>query len=858
MTTVNSKHGGNIYELAKKAGCVPEQILDFSSSINPLGPPEFFRAAVSRSLENIVHYPDPQAERLIAAAVETSEINESFICAADGTEQLIYAIPRALKLEKALIVVPAYIDYEKSCRLAGVEISYAGMDETDNFAPDFEKLDALVEKNTLVFIGHPGNPAGTAMAKEQLRKLVGKHPETIFVIDEAFADFCGKSFSLLPEIPPNAVILRSLTKIFAIPGLRLGLAFASAKNTALIREQLPPWSVNSIAQEVGGKIFTGSAEYVRETIELINPLREELTQQLEASGLKVFPGLANYLLVKLPRKNDAVYDRLLTEAHIAVRNCANFKGLNSQFFRIAVKNRAENAYLINALRLVLSGQKQGKTFYFKRKTQSPSLMLQGTCSDAGKSVLTSAFCRILLQDGYNVAPFKSQNMALNSYVTADGCEIGRAQAVQSQACRLAPDVRMNPVLLKPSTDTGCQVILMGKPVANLKAKAYFSHKESLFPKVQTAYDSLAADYDAIILEGAGSPGEMNLKKHDIVNMNMARYAQSPVLLVGDIDRGGVYASFIGTLETFLPWERELLKGFLVNKFRGDATLLQDAHDYVEDFTGKPVLGVIPYLPDMGIPEEDSVSFALTRSCRKLDETLDVVLIELQHISNFTDFNPFEIEPDIRIRKVRHARDLGAPDVIILPGSKNVIGDLISLRERGVADAILEQVKNGAWFIGICGGLQMAGTRIEDPLGLESNQPSIVGLNLLPLTTRLEAGKCLSQTTATLCASGDKVSGYEIHHGKTTYKSEKLVSMRSEAGEAVGFAAGKIWLSYLHGVFDEDSFRRRFIDMIRIERGMEALEKVQAVYDVDEAMNRLAAHVRKNVDMKKIYKIMGLK
>ncbi len=856
---MNSGHGGNIDGLAKKAACASEQILDFSSSINPLGPPEFLRSTVSRSLENIVHYPDPKAERLITIAAKVSGINESSILAANGSEQIIYAVPRAFKLKKALITVPSYIDYEKSCKLAGLEVVYAYMDEADNFTPDSAKLSAAIEKDMLVFIGYPGNPAGTAMDKEQVRKLADKHPDAIFVIDEAFADFCEKDFSFLPDIPPNVIILRSLTKFFAIPGLRIGLAFASESNTVLIGEQLPPWSVNSIAQEVGKKIMANSREYIRETIELINPLRKRLSGQLTALGLKVFPGIANYLLVKLPREREDIYDRLLMEYHIAVRDCANFKGLSSQFFRIAVKKKDENDYLISSLKQVLQTEKsRNKTFYFKRKMKPPSLMIQGTCSNAGKSILTAAFCRILLQDGYNVAPFKSQNMALNSYVTADGCEIGRAQAVQAQACRLLPDVRMNPVLLKPSTDTGCQVILMGKPIANMEAKKYFSHKKSLFPRVQEAYDSLAADYDMIILEGAGSPGEMNLKKHDIVNMNMARYAQSPVLLAGDIDRGGTYAAFIGTLETFLPWERELLQGFLVNKFRGDATLLKDAHDYVENFTGKPVLGVIPYLPDIGIPEEDSVSFALTRSCRKFDETLDVVLIELQHISNFTDFNPFEIEPDINIRKIRHARDLGNPDLIILPGSKNVIGDLLSLKERGVADAILERVKNGAWFVGICGGLQMAGTIIEDPLGLESTQPSITGLNLLPLTTVLEKGKCLSQTSAVLCASGDKVNGYEIHHGKTGYKSDELVSIRSETGEAVGFAADKIWLSYLHGVFDEDNFRRKFIDMIRVERGMKPLEKVQASYDIDAAMNRLAGHVRASVDMDKIYKITGLK
>jgi cobyric acid synthase CobQ/L-threonine-O-3-phosphate decarboxylase len=855
---MNNEHGGNIYKLAEKAGCKAEQILDFSSSINPLGTPGFLRSTVSRSLDNIVNYPDPNAERFIAATAENFGVNESCITAGNGSEQIIYAIPRALNLKKALIVVPAYIDYEKSCKLAGLEISYAYMDEADNFAPDYKKLSSLIEKDTLVFIGHPGNPSGTAIAKKQLCKLANQHPDSIFIIDEAFADFCEKDFSLLPDIPANVIILRSLTKFFAIPGLRIGLAFASESNTALINEQLPPWSVNSIAQEVGKKIMTDSDEYIEETINLINSLREKLTGQLEAIGLKVFPGKANYLLVKLPEENKTIYDRLLTEYHIAIRDCSNFKGLNSQFFRVAVKNKDENDYLISALKQVLNTKKQNKSFYFKSAIKSHSLMIQGTCSDAGKSILTSAFCRILLQDGYNVAPFKSQNMALNSYVTADGCEMGRAQVVQAQACRLAPDVRMNPVLLKPSTDTGCQVILNGKPIANMEAKNYFSHKKTLFPEVQKAYDSLASDYDVIILEGAGSPGEMNLKKHDIVNMNMARYAQSPVLLAGDIDRGGTYASFIGTLETFLPWERELLKGFLVNKFRGDATLLKDAHDYVEDFTGKPVLGVIPYLHDMGIPEEDSVSFALTRSCKKFDETLDVVLIELQHISNFTDFNPFEVEPDIDIRKVRHPRDLGNPDVIIMPGSKNVIGDFLSLKERGMADAILERVKNGAWFVGICGGLQMAGTKIEDPLGLESSQASVEGLKLLPLTTVLEAGKCLSQTNAYLCASGDKVNGYEIHHGKTAYSSEKLVSMYAESGEAVGFAADKIWLSYLHGVFDEDKFRRKFIDMIRIERGMKALVKVQASYDIDDAMNRLADHVRNNVDMDKIYKIMRLK
>ena len=855
---MNKEHGGNICKLAEQANCKPEQLLDFSSSINPFGPPEFLRPSVSRALDNIIHYPAPKAEKLIYAAAEAYKVDKQCILAANGSEEIIYSIPRAFKCKKALILAPSYIDYEKSCQLAGLEIQHFYLEETADFIPDFKKLDETVEPESLVFIARPGNPAGTAMSKVELLKLIKKHPDSIFIVDEAFAEFQTDEFSMLPEILPNMLILRSMTKFYAIPGLRLGLAFGSAENIASISEQLPPWTVNTIAQELGTKILENSKEYQKETREFIDTQKKLLIPKLEKLGIKVFPGLANYLLCKLPEINDDLYSKLLKQYRIAIRNCKDFEGLNSQFFRIAIKTQAENEYLLDSFKKVLGQKNESGVFYFKQKKKTPSLMIQGTCSNAGKSVLVSAFCRILLQDGYNVAPFKSQNMALNSYVTADGCEIGRAQAVQAQACRLAPDIRMNPVLLKPSTDTGCQVILMGKPIQNMEAKRYFRYKKDLFVKVKKAYDSLASDYDAIILEGAGSPGEVNLKKHDIVNMNMARYAQSPVLLAGDIDRGGTYASFIGSLETFLPWERELLKGFLVNKFRGDASLLKDAHDYVEDFTGKPVLGVIPYLADMGIPEEDSVSFALTRPCKKLEETLDVALIELQHISNFTDFTPFEIEPDVNIRKVRHARDLGSPDLIIMPGSKNVIGDLISLKERGMADAVIDQVNNGAWYVGICGGLQIAGDIIKDPLGLESSQPEIEGLKLLPLTTVLEAGKCLNQTQGKLLRDNQKVSGYEIHHGKTEFKNDNIVSMLSESGEAIGFADGKVWLTYLHGVFDDDQFRRSFIDMVKVERGLKPMKSIQATYDIDKSIDRLAAHVRNNVEMEKIYKITGLK
>ena len=851
-------HGGNILKYAETAGCAPEDILDFSSSINPLGPPEFLRGAISRAAGSLIRYPDPASSKLVEAAARVFNIASERIVAGNGSNQLIFAIPPALKIKKALITVPSYMDYENSCRLAGMEIEYFQLDEADNFVANPEKLSAVLHREMLVFIGHPGNPAGTAMTPEAIRELAAKHSSATFVIDEAFADFGVADFTLLPDVPENVIVLRSLTKFFAIPGLRIGFCFASPALAGKIREYIPDWSVNAIAQETGIKLLLDTAEYSCRTIENINHLRERLSTQLAAlAGLKVYAGMANYLLVRRSHGGKDFYERLLKEYHIAVRNCGNFRGLDENYFRIGLRSEAENDLLAEAIRNVLDVAVKPAGFYLKKTRRKPSLMLQGTCSNAGKSILTAAFCRILLQDGYDVAPFKAQNMALNSYVTLDGCEMGRAQAVQAEACRLSPDVRMNPVLLKPSSDTGSQVIVLGKPVANMEARKYYTAKTMLFDTVKSAYDSLEKDHEVIVLEGAGSPGEMNLKHADIVNMNMARYAESPVLLAGDIDRGGVYASFIGTVETFDPWERDLLKGFIVNKFRGDASLLTAAHDYVYNFTGKPVLGVVPYLKDLGLPEEDSVSFSFTRPCEKFAQTIDVALIALDHIANFTDFTPFEIEPDVNIRKVRKLNELGNPDLIILPGSKNVIGDMEVLRRCGLDAAIKEKIKGGVWLAGICGGLQLAGEIVEDPHGLESASKTTPGLGLLPLRTVLEKEKILKLTQAVLTANNRKVSGYEIHHGITECSTEQLISMRASTGEPVGFATGRIWLTYLHGVFDDDLFRREFIDMIRSDRGLPPLHKVYAEYSTENALNRLADTVRNSVQLREIYKIMGL-
>lgn len=487
-------------------------------------------------------------------------------------------------------------------------------------------------------------------------------------------------------------------------------------------------------------------------------------------------------------------------------------------------------------------------------------MLLGTGSDVGKSVLVAGLCRILLQDGVRVAPFKAQNMSLNSYVTRDGGEMGRAQVVQAQACRLDPDVRMNPILLKPSSDVGSQVIVHGQPLGNMKVADYVRYKKKAWQEVCRSYDQLAADFDCIVLEGAGSSGEVNLKSHDIVNMRMARYAHAPVLLVGDIDRGGVYASFIGHVEVMAPWERDLLAGFVVNRFRGDGSLLDDAHRFLEQRTARAVLGVIPYLHDLGLPQEDSVSFkaGLYDSDRPAGDHVEIALVDLPHISNFTDLEPLLVEPDVHLRIVRRADELGAPDSIILPGSKNVVADLAYLDSTGLGKKIVELAKQGREVVGICGGFQMLGRSVTDPYGLEGEPGCQArGLGLLELETELATDKTLTRRQGTHASSGQPVHGYEIHHGRSWGTEDAVLTFAD--GGICGCAAreGRVWGSYLHGIFDSDPFRRWFINRLRESRGLSVYTGRSTRYDLEPALDRLAAVLRQHLDMDKVYELLGI-
>ncbi len=855
------KHGGDIQNLAHRAGCRIEELLDFSANLNPLGPPERLRPLISRNLGGVTHYPDPHCTVFCERIGARFSIAPDRVVCGNGSTELLFALPGVLGVRRAVIPAPSYIDYATAAKKAGLEIRFVLLNAEQGFAVDRQKIEENLTGAEMVLVGQPGNPSGAMTDPDLLLSLADRHTGTFFVVDEAFADFVDNYESLVHHQRPNLIVLRSMTKFYAIPGLRLGYVVASTSIAKRMKAALLPWSVGNLAQAVGAAILEDQ-DYAERTRETVTRLRKQLSEELSGlGGLTVFPSVANYLLVRLDRaeRNARKLAESLLSRRIAIRVCDNYKGLDDTYFRVAVRTQEENRRLLSALAEIRGSSCQIKA-RFRARPRVPAVMFQGTASNAGKSVLTAAFCRILLQDGFRVAPFKAQNMSLNSFVTRDGGEMGRAQVVQAQACRLDPDVRMNPVLLKPCSDTGSQVILMGKPVGNKDVNGYIEYKPKAFEIVQRAYSSLSAEVDAMVIEGAGSPGEVNLKRHDIVNMAMAEFARAPVLLVGDIDRGGVFAAFIGTLEVLSEPERAMVAGFVVNRFRGNPALLDKAFDYVQGHTGRPTFGLIPYIHPLGLPEEDSVSFKARdlSTASRHDDQVEIALIDLPHISNFTDFDPFGLEPDVCFRVVRSAETLGTPDAVILPGSKNVPGDLSFLRESGLAEKIVGLRGQGRYIIGICAGMQMLGEVIKDPHGIESDRRPRTGLALLPIQTVLQEEKMLTATNARHTASGFSLRGYEIHHGESTGEN-LLPAMVREDGKPLGFASadGRVFGTYLHGLYDNDAFRRWFIDSLRKSRGLSPLNKIQAVFDIEPALDRLANIVREHLNVTAIYERMGL-
>ncbi len=519
-----------------------------------------------------------------------------------------------------------------------------------------------------------------------------------------------------------------------------------------------------------------------------------------------------------------------------------------------------------------------------------AIMIQGTGSGAGKSVIVAGLCRIFRDMGIKVAPFKSQNMALNSFITKEGGEIGRAQAFQAEAAGLESSNDMNPVLLKATGEAGCQVILNGKVHATMKAHEYYAIKDKVWEEITIAYDRLAAEYDLIIIEGAGSPAEINLRKEEVVNMRMARYADAPVILVGDIDRGGVFAQFYGTVELLKdgigeapggPVDADYIKAFIVNKFRGDMEILRPGLRMIEDKTGRPVIGTLYYQPDIGLDEEDGLAIEkISRFDRSVHKELKIVVLRLKYISNFTDFEPFMNEPDVELKYSLWEEDIINADLVIIPGSKNTVSDLLLLRESGLEDALKSAAKKGVPIIGICGGYQMLGQKILDPHSVESVQREVAGMGLLDTVTTLDRTKTTCQVSANLVSSKwfdavpsassckwNHMKGYEIHMGYTTgdvglfqIKRMNPPGGLNGSNDSVldGSAKGNVWGTYIHGIFDNDGIRTAVINSLRTRCGLDPREETLCYQSKrEDAINRWADTLKKSVDICVVLREVGM-
>ncbi len=492
-----------------------------------------------------------------------------------------------------------------------------------------------------------------------------------------------------------------------------------------------------------------------------------------------------------------------------------------------------------------------------------TLMIQGTSSSAGKSLTVTALCRIFRQDGYSTAPFKSQNMALNSFVTAEGGEIGRAQAVQAEAAGIEPSVHMNPVLLKPQADAVSQVIVLGKAAGTSGASDYYRNNGRLLRVIGRSLARLRATYDSVIIEGAGSPAEVNLMDREIANMRIARLADAPVLLVGDIDRGGVFASLVGTMQLLRPWQRRHVRGFIINKFRGDMALLRPGLDFLEKRCGLPVLGVIPYIRGLKVAQEDSV-FLDERRNQCAGTGLDIAVIRLPHIANYDDFDP--LAENTNLRYISSCDELGEPDLIVLPGTKGSVPDMKFLRSSGLGRLICAKLKRGVPVIGICGGFQMLGKIIRDPDHAETDVTEVQGLNLLDIKTVFKKSKVTRQVAGTVEADrgllqgmrGLQVQGYEIHMGRSSGAACPLLNIEKATGRSRAYAdgavngSGLVFGTYMHGIFHNREFTVRLLDNIARLRGRQQVNYTHT--DREQAYDELAAVFRQSLDMQRIYEI----
>ena len=814
------QHGGNAGKVAKRLGLTEAPVVrfDFSVNLNPIGPPPALRGILLRGADTAVHYPNEYAEPACRALAAVHGFDPEHVIVGNGSTEVFGWILQALRPASAATVAPAYGGYAEVSAAAGLPMAEAVTLSSDTgfrLSVPFEVAGAA----EIIFVGSPNNPTGGLVSPDALRELTAKRPGATVVLDVSFIDFAGPPCpdELKPEnLPANVIVVKSLTKFFSIAGLRLGMAWGGQELIELVKTVRLPWSVNGLSQALAPALYTDE-DYMARSRARTQSLRERFVGLLqELPGFSVSPADANFVLVHLPQDwPGARLQGELLRRGILIRSCEDFTGLDPNCCRLAVRPENEQDALLEALRqLYVPGTAPVPAS--PRKT--PAVMVVGTTSNAGKSIVAAGLCRLLARRGLDVAPFKAQNMALNSYVTAEGGEMGRAQVTQAYAAGLEPHTDMNPVLLKPLGENGSQVIVNGKPVGNFRARDYYERKQEMREAAHAAYDRLAARHDFIVLEGAGSPAEINLMEEDFVNMHMAAYAGARTVLVADIDRGGVFASILGTISLLPPDRRRLFAGVIINKFRGDVSLLESGIRDVEAMTGVPVLGVLPYIADIRIEDEDSLG--LERIRETPDAALDIAVLRLPRISNFTDYLAMALDTGVQVRYVGGADSLGTPDLIVIPGTKNTRGDLQWLHDSGFGAALKRLHGEGIPLIGVCGGFQILGESVVDEDGVEGDSGETPGLGLLPVTTRLGPRKELAQvegvatSTMPFCEPGTEFRGYEIHAGETRLPdaSRAPLTITRRGGASVEEPAGavsedgRVFGCYIHGLFDGAALR----------------------------------------------------
>ena len=892
---------------------------NFSSNIYGHADLRALQTYLATRLDSIRSYPEPEPRALEALIAQRHGVGEECVMVTSGATEAIYMIagndPSHKEGEglRTVIVEPTFSEYEDACRMAGHLVEFVPFEAS--------AISALVREgrgDATLWLCNPNNPTGAVLPKEEVLRLAAE--VRLLVLDQSYEDYTLEPLLSAKEAVEagNILQLHSLTKTYCIPGLRVGFVVGAPVLIRELRARQRPWSVNALAVEAAMWLLKHDVQVVPDLSAYLAEAQRLRNELSALPGISVEATQTNFMLCHLDAEDAMtaarLKDLLATRHGILIRDASNFHGLTPWHFRVAAQTREEDDLLVECL---ISHQptpapspgRGGPAGCDSAETSSPPLggagggllplrplMLAGTGSDVGKSVLATALCRIFLQDGYHPAPFKAQNMALNSYATPEGLEIGRAQAVQAEAAGIPCHTDMNPLLLKPQSDHTSQVVLHGKPIGNRdaydfwKAPSLLSHQKEdghlqaqldFRAEVCAAYDRLAAQYNPIVMEGAGSISELNLRDRDLVNMSMARHADAAVILVADIDRGGVFASVYGSIALQSPEDRARIKGIIINKFRGDLRLFDSGRRLLEELCGVPVLGVIPHFSDIHIEEEDSVSLAGKASQAERGR-VNVAVVLLRHLSNFTDFDALEQDERIHLYYTNNVDELRKADIIILPGSKSTLDDLRELRRNGCAQAIQQAARRGTTVIGICGGYQMMGLEVLDPDRVEGDLERLPGLALLPTTTQMSGQKITRQVRFTVpvgfpvgssspsslsaspsspspssSPSSFPLSAYEIHMGETRPFGDapaRPFALLDDGRTDGYFVSDRCWGTYLHGVLDNapvvDALLAPFADRLSAE----AAPFDYAAFK-EEQYDRLADHVRLHLNLERLYEIM---